>query len=95
MMADESVQPGRLVGSVKGRDRGRFYLVIGPADSLFVLVVDGEGRKVDNPKRKNVRHLQFYDSLAGEVAVKVGAGKRVTNMDVRKAIKSLVEALQN
>ena len=93
-MSDEPVQPGRLVRSVKGRDSGRFYLVIGSESCMFIHAADGEGRKVDNPKRKNVRHLQFYDVLAGDVLEKVRAGKRVTNTDVRKAIKLLVEALQ-
>lgn len=88
-----AAQIGRLVCSVKGRDSGRFYLVVEIEDESRVRVADGEGRKVENPKRKNVKHLKFYDFIAGEVIDKAQNGKRVTNADVRKELKSLVENL--
>lgn len=92
-MSETTVQIGHLVCSIQGRDSGRFYLVVEIEDGSRVRVADGEGRKVDNPKRKNVKHLKFYDVIAGEVTDKAQNGKRVTNADVRKELKSLVENL--
>lgn len=85
---------GRLVCSTRGRDSGRFYLVVGSESGTKVYVANGEERKVEKPKRKNLRHLKFYDSLAGEVAEKVSSGKNLTNADVRKALKTLLDILQ-
>lgn len=89
-MSDKTVQVGRLVCSTQGRDSGRFYLVVGIEDETKVRVADGEGRKVENPKKKNIKHLKFYDAVAQELADKVRRGKRITNEDVRKELKSLV-----
>jgi len=91
---DDAVQIGRLVCSIQGRDSGRFYLVVGMEGESRVLLADGEGRKVENPKRKNVRHLKFYGAIAGEIAEKFQNGKRITDTDVRKELKYLVENLQ-
>jgi len=92
-MLENTVQIGRLVCSVQGRDSGRFYLVVEIESESRIRVADGEGRKVERPKRKNVKHLKFYDVIAGEVIDKAQNGKRVTNADVRKELKSLVENL--
>lgn len=89
----ETVQIGRLVSSIRGRDSGRHYLVVGIESDSLVRVADGEGRKVDNPKRKNVKHLKFYEIVAGILSEKAQSGRRVTNEDVRKELKSLVEIL--
>jgi hypothetical protein len=57
-------------------------------------VADGDVRKVENPKRKNVKHLKFYDIIAGEVSDKNLNGRRIANADVRKELKSLVENVE-
>jgi len=90
-MSENVVQIGRLVCSMQGRDSGSFYLVVGSENETKLLLADGKGRKVDNPKRKNVKHLKFYDMIAGEVFDKAINGKRITNADVRKELKSLIE----
>lgn len=90
-MENVVLQVGRLVSSTKGRDKGRFYLVVDIEGETRVRVADGEGRKVDNPKRKNVRHLKFYDVIAEELANKARSEKRITSADVRKELKSLIE----
>lgn len=86
---------GLLVRSTQGRDRGRYYLVVGVESEIKVRVADGELRKVESPKRKNIRHLKSCDVIAGEVHDKALDAKRVTNADVRKELKSLVEKLES
>ncbi|OPX84405.1 MAG: hypothetical protein A4E53_04185 [Pelotomaculum sp. PtaB.Bin104] len=87
----DMVEIGHLVSSIKGRDRGRYYLVVGIISQSMVLVADGEERKVEDPKRKNVRHLHLFNVIAGEVLNKALSGRRVTNTDIRREIKSLTE----
>jgi hypothetical protein len=59
-----------------------------PNDSL-VRVVDGVTRKVDKPKRKNIRHLVYFNSMSKELAEKFQNGMRVSNADIRKAIQDI------
>lgn len=93
MCGSTVVQVGSLVCSLQGRDNGRFYLVVGIESSCMVRVADGERRKVDNPKRKNLKHLKVYDVVATLLVEKAQIGKRITDADVQKSIKSLVESL--
>jgi ribosomal protein L14E/L6E/L27E len=86
------VQTGRLVKSVMGRDRGRFYLVLNQADLSRVQVADGEVRKVENPKKKKLKHLKIYDLVASDLFTKAKSGKRITNVDIRQELKNLLES---
>jgi len=83
---------GHLVRSIKGRDRGKYYLVIGRDGLSRIQVADGEVRKVENPKYKNIKHLIVYDAMADELSAKAESGKRITNVDVRQGLKSLIPA---
>jgi len=83
------VRPWQLVTSVAGRDEGHAYLVFRILDDGFADLVDGDKRKVDAPKRKNVRHLVSYPHIAGDLAERDGSGSGVKNADVRAALDQL------
>ena len=63
------LQPGQLVRSLAGRDKGKHYLVLRVIDHKYVYLVDGRSRPVARPKRKNKVHLQCYERRAavGEI----------------------------
>lgn len=86
-----ALQVGCLVSSTKGRDKGRFYLVVGCDGLPRVHVADGEGRKVENPKQKNIKHLHVYEAVAGAISNKAANGERITDLDVRQELKSLLQ----
>jgi len=90
MMEGKAV-PGQLVVSRSGRDSGKVYLVLNFEGDKFVSVADGILRRVENPKRKNVRHLDYYPVVAEEIADKLNSGERVTNPELRRAIQRLVD----
>lgn len=48
-----------IVMSIAGRDKGNLYIVVGKTDKEKVLVADGKSKKVENPKKKNQKHLQL------------------------------------
>lgn len=54
---------GQLVTSKMGRDLGRKYVVVEFYDDNHVDVVDGLARKVNRPKRKNVKHLVVHAAI--------------------------------
>lgn len=51
------VKPGAVVISSAGHDSGRPMLVVG-ADGGFVFVADGKERKLNSPKKKNIKHVR-------------------------------------
>lgn len=48
---------GLLVKSVAGHDKG--YFVIVKTENNFVYLANGKSRKLDNPKRKNIKHIRL------------------------------------
>jgi large subunit ribosomal protein L14e len=86
------LQLGQLVCSKAGRDRNGYYLVTGTEGDCFIYLVDGSRRLVEKPKRKNIRHVQTTNKIAHEIAVKLAAGMRISNGDIRQAISYLTKA---
>ncbi len=48
---------GSIVISKAGRDKGMLFLVVDIKDG-YIYVADGKLRRVENPKKKKVKHLQ-------------------------------------
>ena len=55
------IRTGRVVISSAGHDKGRFMLVVG-ADGDRILVADGKERKLEHPKKMNIRHVRATES---------------------------------
>lgn len=53
---------GRIVRSAAGRDKGKFLVVVA-ADDEFVMVADGKERKLQNLKRKRLKHVKFTNTV--------------------------------
>lgn len=91
-MAAPQITPGQLVRSRAGRDGDRFFLVLKILDPNYLLIADGQYRKVDNPKRKKVKHLQLTDLVATEIGEVLQQGKTPTNAQVERALQLMMEA---
>jgi len=81
-----SLRPGQLVESVAGRDKGREMVVLKVLDDGSVFVADGDLRRVERPKKKNVKHVKPRRTILEEISRQLMAGARVTNAQVREAI---------
>lgn len=53
---------GRVVISKAGRDKGNLFVIISVKDDK-VYIADGKLHKIENPKKKNCKHLQFTNKL--------------------------------
>ena len=51
-----SFQQAQIVRSLSGHDKDQLFCVLA-LDGSFVLLADGKRRRVENPKRKNVKHV--------------------------------------
>jgi len=76
---------GQIVKMTAGRDQGKFAIVIAVEDR-FAYVVDGDKRKFDRPKKKNVLHLELQNEIASEVADSIRETGRATNAKIRFAL---------
>ena len=47
---------GLVVKAKSGRDKNRFFVVIG-CDGEYAYIADGKTRRLERPKRKNIKHL--------------------------------------
>ena len=47
-----------IVISNSGRDRGKYFAVVGIENENFVLIADGKYRKLEKPKLKRKKHLK-------------------------------------
>ena len=88
-MSVVNILMGQLVTSSAGRDQADVYLVVGIKQNKYLLLVNGRERKVKNPKQKNIRHVNVLEAIALGVAEKLQADMKITDEEVRQAIRVL------
>ncbi|MGN1111881.1 MAG: hypothetical protein ACI4RP_01640 [Acutalibacteraceae bacterium] len=49
-------EKGLVVRAKNGRDKNRFFVVIS-CDGEYAYIADGKTRRLERPKRKNIKHL--------------------------------------
>ena len=81
------VDVGRFVTSKAGHDYGRLYVII-RTDGEYLYLVDGNIRKLDNPKKKNIKHVNVLavhdDTLSDKIK-----SMTINNEDIKRTIKML------
>ncbi len=83
------VSVGQIVKSKAGRDKDRTFVIIGIVDQQYVLVADGDLRKVDKPKKKKVRHLAKYNIVSEDIKQKIDNNDKVSNLLLRRELEKL------
>ncbi|OUN68078.1 hypothetical protein B5E64_11585 [Drancourtella sp. An12] len=73
-----SYEPGMLVRSLAGHDKGKLYIIIEERDQMLLLS-DGEIRTMARPKAKKVMHVQLIKEKLEE--------KEMTDISIRSFIK--------
>ena len=74
-------QRGQVVKSLAGRDKGYLLTVIS-SDETQVLVCDGKERPLNNPKRKNPRHIE-------SVGMCISDNQMASDRALRKALAAI------
>lgn len=89
MVNTSSVVLGQLVISKAGRDCSKHFIVIQIVDEDFVLLVDGDIRKVEKPKLKKIKHLQKTNRISKFISDRLAREEKITNVMVRREIENL------
>lgn len=87
-----------LAYSLAGHDKGKLYFIIKEEKDYFWLV-DGEVRPLENPKKKNKKHVQIIkrnisvtlkeDTVESDIGL-----KSVTNESIKRTIKLYCKDIQ-
>lgn len=80
---------GQVVFSKAGRDAGRKFVLIGITDSEHVLIADGDLRRVENPKKKKLKHLAFDEAILIQINEKLSNKQKISNAELRKLLIEL------
>ena len=79
-------EPGRVVQSIQGRDRGRFFLVMEHLGGDMFSVADGLTHPLEHPKKKKTRHLHAKPIVVNLETIRPEGGK-VQNSDLKRALE--------
>lgn len=93
--SEEELQVGQIVQLLKGRDHGKYSVIIGYEGDRYVLVADGDKRKYDRPKKKNRTHVVPLDDISSEIVESIAETGRVTNGKLRFVIQRFIENQMN
>lgn len=77
---------GQIVRIKKGREQDQLAVIIDILDDRYVLLADGEKRKYDRPKKKNINHIEGTPYISSEVRKSLLETNRVSNGKLRFAI---------
>ena len=79
-------EPGRVVESIQGRDKGHCFLVMEAADGI-VRIADGLHHKLENPKKKKTKHLRAKPVLLDLKTLRPEGGT-LQDSDLRRALET-------
>ena len=80
-------EPGRVVESIQGRDRGGFFLVLENAGDGIVTIADGSRHRLAHPKKKKTKHLRAKPVLLDLERLRPEGGK-LQDSDLRRALEA-------
>ncbi len=84
---DDNSLLGKVVHSKSGRDKGKYFIIIGIIDAEYVYISDGDLRKIEKPKKKKIKHLVFKDVLAEDIRNAILSDGRISNSKIKKFLQ--------
>ena len=88
-MSSFPMEVGRVVFSRAGRDQGHYFVIVDVIDEEYVAIANGCQRKVDNPKKKKIKHLVAKPELLEEISKKISENKRIFDSEVRNKLDAI------
>ena len=74
-----------IVRSGAGRDKGKLFVVLA-VEGEYLLLADGKSRKLESPKRKKRRHVQFVSADETRLSQKIRGEGKITNSELRRTL---------
>ena len=87
------VETGSVVRSKAGRDQGRLFLVVEEVDDDFVMIANGDLRKMDRQKKKRRKHLKPTGTVIQALKDRLSRGEKVEDHELRAWLREEEEKL--
>ncbi len=82
------IRAGMAAWSLAGHDRGKLYIII-RSEGEYVWLADGICHKLENPKKKNRKHIQAAKRMPELVRVVQESGQTLKNEHIIQAILAI------
>lgn len=82
---------GQIVKSKAGRDKDRVFIICEILDEQYVLVCDGDLRKLSSQKKKKVKHLVIYNTVLAELAQKLQSNENLDDALVKRLLEPFTQ----
>lgn len=87
MYTTSNIKIGQVVKSKAGRDKGRVFVIFKIIDDQHVVLCDGDFRKINSPKLKNIKHLVVYNSVLEDFAEMLKSNIKISDTFIRNFLK--------
>ena len=67
------------------------HFIVMDCDKDYVYVVDGALRKIENVKKKNIKHIEKTSLYSEVIAEKIENKHKISNHDIKKALKEILK----
>jgi len=84
-----NLEVGQVVRATKGRDQDRVFIIVGKVDEEYVLIADGDLRRIEKPKKKKIKHLAKFNIISHEVKDRILNEKKMNNAFIRRELERL------
>ena len=78
-----NISKSDIVVSLAGRDQGGIFYVVS-TEGDYAYLANGKTRRLEQPKRKKLKHIRFVARIDSRVAQKLSAGDPVLNSELRR-----------
>ena len=82
------IKTGDIVRSEYGRDKQRYFYAV-KAEGEFVMIADGMVRKIDDHKKKKLKHVVFIARPDTRVREKLISSELIYDAEIRKSLRQL------
>ena len=85
---------GDIIVATAGRDEKRIFVVMSVIDELYVCIADGKTRRVENPKKKKIKHLKLIRQTDPKFIDSLLKNGKYSNSALRKALSEYKKSLE-
>ncbi len=90
-LQEGDLETGDVVFVRRGKNKGKFFVVVGIESETRVFIADGSSYFVAKPKKKNVKHLQRTLMNLEDVAGRVAGGKPLDNGWLMQKVSAILD----
>ncbi len=67
------------------------YLIVIDANDEYVYLCDGSIRRIENPKKKKIKHIDITEFFSDVIAEKIKNKNKISNQDIRRALREILK----